>query len=141
MAVDLSEFPKGDMIRLPLGPVQSVSSIAYFDTNGASQTFGASNYRAHEDRFGPYVRLASGSAWPDTETRDDAVTVTYVAGYGDNPSDVPEPIRTAIAQVAAHLFENREATGTAELVKILIGAEELIAPYQAGHVRHGAPNG
>lgn len=139
-AADLPGFPKGDMIRLPLGPAQSITSITYFDSGGASQTFGANNYRLHEDRHGPFVRLASGSTWPDTETRDDAVTITWAAGYGDNPGDVPEPLRTAIALIAAHLFENREATATADLAELPLGAADLIAPYRRGPVR-GAADG
>lgn len=134
-SADLPAFPKGDMIRLPLGPAQSITSIDYFDTNGASQTLGAGNFRLHEDAFGPYVRRTAGATWPDTETRDDAVTVTWIAGFGDNPGDVPEPIRTAIAMLAAHLFENREATAPADLAEIPLGAADLIEPYRRGPVR------
>lgn len=39
------------------------------------------------------------------------VRVTYTAGYGDTASTVPYPIRQAIRQGVAHLYENREAGG------------------------------
>lgn len=37
--------------------------------------------------------------------------VTYVAGYGATASSVPYPIRRAILNATAHLYENREANG------------------------------
>lgn len=39
------------------------------------------------------------------------VRVTYVAGYGATADTVPYPIKQAILNAAAHLYENREAGG------------------------------
>ena len=39
------------------------------------------------------------------------VRVTYTAGYGADGSSVPYPIRRAILNATAHLYENREAGG------------------------------
>lgn len=39
------------------------------------------------------------------------VRITYTAGYGDNAIAVPYPIKQAILNGLAHLYENREAGG------------------------------
>jgi hypothetical protein len=44
-----------------------------------------------------------GTSWPTVVSRADAITVEFIAGYGDSGADVPEPIRTAIALGAGHL--------------------------------------
>jgi hypothetical protein len=43
------------------------------------------------------------SSWPSVTARADAVTIEFTAGYGDAGSDVPEPIRTAIALAVGHI--------------------------------------
>jgi uncharacterized phiE125 gp8 family phage protein len=130
-SVSLSGFPGGDIIRLPLGDAQSVTSITYFDSDGAGQTFGASNYRLHTDAFGPYIRLVDGKNWAGTDTRDDAVTVTWVAGYGPAASNVPQGIRQAMLLLIGHWYEGREAVtvGVAAAV-IPLGVQALLAPYR-----------
>jgi len=53
------------------------------------------------------------------------VRIEYVAGYGDNPSDVPGPIKDAILLYVAHSYGNRE--GESELPKAFYN---LIDPYR-----------
>lgn len=88
-------FPAGDQLRLALTPVQSVVSVTYFGSDGVSRDLDGSAYSLHSDFVGSYVRLASGRAWPSAADRDDAVKITYIAGYGENASSVPAEIRTA----------------------------------------------
>ena len=128
-AQSFSDFPVGRRLRLPLAPVQSISSITYQDADDVEQTFDASNYRLQTDALGPYVELKRGSSWPGTINRDDAVTVTFVAGYGDNAADVPGSIRDAMILMIGHLFENREATSPLTIKEIPWGAKTLLAPF------------
>lgn len=101
-------FPCGSIMRLPLGPVQTVS-IAYFDAAGAGQTFSAANYFVLTDSFGPLVHLADGAAWPATKTHPKAVTVTAVVGFGNNPGTVPAALRLCVLILAADLYQHRES--------------------------------
>lgn len=117
-------------MRLPLGPVQSVSSVAYFDNDNATQTADASSYRLHRDAIGDYI--VPVDSWPSTYSRDDAVTVEWVAGYGDTASSVPAPIRSAILLTASHLYENREDSIIGvQSMPIPMGAQHLVAPFCA----------
>ena len=51
------------------------------------------------------IYLKYNQLWPNTYDQWDAVTVTYVAGYGDNPEDVPAAARSAIQMLVRHRFD------------------------------------
>lgn len=105
----LRDFPAGDEpIRVPLPPLQSVSSVKYFDTNGTEQTIASANYIVDIASEPGRIALAPDKTWPGVQDRINAVTVEFIAGYGD-PSAVPERIKTAIKQLVGHWYENREA--------------------------------
>lgn len=96
-------------IILPRSPLQSVSSITYLDVDGTSQTLASSVYTVHADDLPGRITLNDGEVWPTTQngTRN-TVTITYIAGYGDAGSDVPETLRSAIRLLVGHMYENRE---------------------------------
>ncbi len=131
-ALSLGRFPAE--ISLPLPPCQSVTSIAYVDENGVAQTLDAANYTlVGAGGSGPASIVPSwGNAWPSTRDVPEAVTVTFVAGYGDDPLDVPEPIRTAIKMIVAHLYEHREAviSATGFVKELPLGVEDHLANFR-----------
>lgn len=105
----LDEFPDGEgIIKLPRPPLQSITSVQYVDTAGDSQTLDSSLYTA--DVYSEPGRLmpAYGQTWPSTRAVPNAVTVTYVAGYGDAWSNIPAQLRAALALIVADLYEHRE---------------------------------
>jgi len=83
-------------------PVQSISSVKYYDADNALQTVDAADYVLDpETNLAARVLLADGKSWPSTFRRPDAVIVRFVAGYGAGAA-VPAEIRLWIcAQVAA----------------------------------------
>lgn len=107
----LDGFPSGGTspIYLPRPPVQSITSIAYVDADGDSQTWAAANYQVDTAREPGRVLPVYGKVWPTTQPQTTpAVTVTYVAGYGDAASDVPEQTKHAIKLMLAHVWRNPE---------------------------------
>lgn len=123
-------FPRGRIIHLPRPPLQSVTSITYVDTDGATQTLAAESYRLDTDAVPGRVILARDGEWPATADEPDAVQVTYVAGYGDDGSAVPEEQRAAVLLFVGHLYESREAitVGTGPTFKLAYGPEYLLWP-------------
>jgi len=97
-------------IELPVGPIQSITSIGYTDGNGDAQTVDSGDTTLLDDRDPPLIVPAFGCSWPTARSQLDAVTVTLVAGYGTAGSSVPEKILHAIRFMVAELFRNREAT-------------------------------
>ena len=56
-----------------------------------------------------------------------AVTITFVAGYGA-ADQVPDEAKHAIKLILGHLYENREDVSTAPLRAIPQGARNLLWP-------------
>lgn len=126
-AYRLPKFPADRFIELPRPPLSSVTSIVYEDSDSVSQTLAASSYQV--DTYGEPGRVAlePSQSWPATEAdRLNAVTVTYVAGYGSAATDVPQEIRQAIMLLAGHWYENREHTSPEAPREIPYGIRPLV---------------
>lgn len=127
----MDEFPCADAIELPYGPITSVTSVAYLDADGTTQTWSSANYRVDSYSVPPRISLAYGISWPTTRGVSHSVTVTYVCGYGAAGSNVPAEIVHAIKLIVGHLYETREETSAGyELKEIPMGARALLAPYR-----------
>lgn len=123
----LRQFPSG-AIEFPHPPLQSITSIAYVDSAGASQTVEAADYTLDIDGVVGRVLPAYGKAWPAARGHVRDVTITYVAGYGAAGSNVPPKARSAMLLLIGHLSENREAVlAAARAQEIPLGPARLLA--------------
>lgn len=103
----LHAFPSGDRIDLQVvSPLSSVTSITYLDTAGDSQTLATSVYKIDVARRPAAIWLKYNQTWPDTYNEANAVTITYVAGYGSTAADVPETAKQAVLFLVRHRLEN-----------------------------------
>lgn len=91
-------------VRFDRQPVKSISSVTYYDAAGASQTLASSNYRLqHSTNAGALLEWVDDFTQPSLADRDDAVTITYIAGYTDIAS-VPAMAKYAIKLKLAEIF-------------------------------------
>lgn len=108
----LDMFPRFySTIRLPLWPAQSITSIAYIDSDGVTQTWAASKYKllnANTPSRPARIERAFGEVWPTTRDESEAVTITWVAGYGLRNA-VPHQIRHMIMILVADAFRHPES--------------------------------
>ena len=118
--------PNPGVISLSLGPVQSVSAIKYYDTDNNIQTATLSDFYVLGPSSRTTIKPKAGKSWPTTFTRDDAIKVEYVIGYGDAASDVPDSVRHALMMLVAHFYENRELSVDRAMAEIPFGFEALI---------------
>ncbi len=116
-------FPRSP-INIPLPPLQSIDSVKYIDSEGVLQTLAPSEYETDTAGFIGRLSLRDGKSWPSTKRTTNAVVVAFTAGYGDDPGNVPEPIRQGIKVAVAALYENREEA------KLPFAAESLLWPYR-----------
>ena len=86
-------------MRLSERPVDSVTSITYYNANNSQQTLSTDVYAFDESLR--EIRLKPDQSFPDSKDRWDAVTIRYVTGY----STVPETARHAMLLLIAHWFE------------------------------------
>ena len=129
----IDSFPNSTttVIELPGGNTQSVTSIAYLDTNGDSQTWASANYITDLTSQPGLIGLAFNIAWPSIREWSLPITITYVAGYGDAPADVPAELQAAIKLVASELHENREESVMGSTVtSVQWSAQRLAEAYR-----------
>lgn len=113
-------------ISLILGPVQAVTAVKYYDTDGVLQTDTLTNYEVFGTEFASTISPKTGFNWPTTQNRADAIRIEYTIGYGDATTDVPETLRHALLLLVGHWYDNRENTGFDELSNIPFGYEALL---------------
>lgn len=132
-ALTLDGFPRcGEVLYLPRNPVQEVSGITYLDANGDQQTLATTVYQVDTSSLVARVGLKHGKSWPTIQCGTwNAVTITFVAGYGSQAADVPAGLRAAIAMLAAHWFEHREPIVVGAIVaKIPFHFERVLMQYK-----------
>lgn len=120
----LDRFPPRE-VRIPLGPLMSVTSIKYDDPDGAEQTLDPSAYdvdRANEPGWALPV-----NGWPSTARAVNAVRVRFISGFGEQGSDVPEAIRLA---VILHVKTNYEPNEPAVREGYQRAIDALVTPFR-----------
>lgn len=101
----LDEFP--DTIYLPMGIIQSVTSIEYIpDGQSDFTTYDAANYVASTGVDDGRIKPVTN--WPEVETDiKDAVKVVFVAGYGATKSTKTKWAETAVLLKLTDLYYDR----------------------------------
>jgi len=105
-------------IVLERGPVVSLTSIAYTDTDDDPQS--VSGARLQGNRV--HAPLAG---WPAIAEYS-SVTVTYQAGYSTTPADLV----SAQLLLVGHWFANREAVSEGNMGEVPLSVEALCRPYR-----------
>lgn len=106
----VDRFPRGrEAMRLEKCPIQSVTSLKYFDLAGMQQTLvEGTDYEVDTDSEPGRIVPAVDATWPSTRRIPNAVEAVFDAGYGD-PKDVNLLAKAAIMLDVQHQFNNREA--------------------------------
>ena len=113
-----------DEIELPMQPVQSVSSVSYVDTDGATQAFANIQF----DRGGR-LKPSYSNVWPSTRKQYDAVTITYITGE-THAGNVQQDIKLAMLLWIGACDLNREDIAFTQISEIPNSAKDLLAPYR-----------
>lgn len=144
-----------DGVLLRNGPVRRIESVSYFDTDGVLQTLATDTWQAVPHNSEHVLSFYSAPPAPK-HGRKDAVSVTYVAGYGLLPetainvqgfpytlpivlgysngptqADVndrlPDTIRQAVYMLVGHWYENRESVTVGTINSpMALAAEDLL---------------
>ncbi|KKK75959.1 hypothetical protein LCGC14_2868480, partial [marine sediment metagenome] len=91
------------------------------------QTLDASVYDVDTTSTPGRITLAYNQSWPSIRGEHHAVEIIFVTGYGDAATDVPDRIIAAIKLMAAHLYENREATSGFNVNELPLAVESLLS--------------
>lgn len=127
----LDAWPIDSIISLPRGPVQSITSVKYIDSAGASQTVDSADYKLASAGIMQRLLPAYGKTWSTARDEIESIQVRYIAGYGDSGEDVPGPIREAILLTVGHWLEHQAAIESGvRITRIPYAVEHLLATYR-----------
>lgn len=108
----LDDWPQHDYIRLPRPPLQSVTSVEYYDTDGNSSTFSTDYYDVDTDSDPGRVVLKYGETWPSTTLQPmNPVKIIYVAGYEEYSGTV-DVTGKAVSWASGDKFNTEWHAGT-----------------------------
>jgi len=114
-----------DEFPLPRRPIQSITSIKYYDGDNVLTTLSSSVYQL--DTAKRMVRLAYNQSFPSTIGRWDDWKITYVAGYGTDGTYVPGVAKRAmLLHIGYHFDGNR---GDNDKASDMGQYEKLVARY------------
>lgn len=138
--VPYSAFNPGGQnhIEIPKPPLQSITSIKYYDGDGTLQTLSSSNYEIDPTAGSPFdphcqpyrVRPVFGQAWPTARAQRGAVVIEFVCGYGATYASVPAQLKAAMLLLVGEQFERREQAITGTINTVPLAAENLAWPYR-----------
>jgi uncharacterized phiE125 gp8 family phage protein len=92
----------GQIVGMPLRPIQSVTSVEYYDSSDNQQTLSTDVYDVDLQRRA--LRLRTNESWPTLAVRWDAVTVTYVVGYTSR-QQIPAIAKQAMLLMVGYYFD------------------------------------
>ena len=123
----LDDWPDNGVVKLPVSPLLSVTSIAAIDGHGASHDIGLAQFSSDKERlFVPRVVVGM----PGLQERG-GIEIDYVAGFGTDASDVPADLRQALLGLVAHWHEHRDAVIVAGSGAIVpTGFDRMVAAYK-----------
>lgn len=126
----VSDWWEWDCLKLPKPPLQSVTSVKYYDTTNTLTTLASSNYFVRTPADAPgYIEFDTDFSSPSTYERMFPITVRFVCGWS-TAALVPPTFKQAVYMLAAHYHEHREASIVGSISKelefavtALVGAE------------------
>ena len=112
-------------------PVDSITSVKYYDSDDSLQTLSSSNYILDATSKPARIGISVDGSLPNLSSRINAVEVKYTVGYGTASTDVPEGIRTAIILTVGNWYENRQSVITGRTATELpLSSQYLLDQYK-----------
>ena len=118
------ELPRPPMVQT--GTATAVTITDTPDAGASTTTLDATEYRVDRQATPGVCRPLYGKTWPSHLVDQNSTTVTWWAGYSNDGSGVPAPVKAAILLLVAHLWRNREAASEVTLQEIPFGVKQML---------------
>lgn len=118
----IDDWPPDFTLALLRPPLQSVTSVKYYDEDGVEATW--TDYVV--DARSQPGRIHFNSTPGTTLLETGGIVVRYVAGYGAAATDVPQRIIEAIKSLVAYRYENRWSVEVPKEIKEIFTGERVI---------------
>jgi uncharacterized phiE125 gp8 family phage protein len=118
--------PDIELPRPPMSLSNMTSVITYVTADGTTTTLPTNQYRMDSYSTPGAMRPLYSGSWPSHRVDQNAVSISWYAGYGDSGQAVPRQIRHAIMMMVNLWYERRVAADVAGLVETPLGVKTLL---------------
>lgn len=125
------------VIELPYGPVQSLLTFQYINTEGVLTAVAATDYVTLIQRYNAEVMPAYSKFFPTPRNEAGAVRLTYTAGYpiaAGSPTDytynIPPGLKIAMKLLIGNWYENRESTSDRPQHEVPMAVMQLLGQHR-----------
>ncbi len=127
----LDRWPRARSLNLPLRPVQSLTAVKVFDADDESEALTTAAFILDGTASPARLILSGRASLPLPGRAANGIEIDFVAGYGDAPADVPQPICQALLLLTAHWYENREPVEIGAAATVIPSpVSDLLSPYR-----------
>jgi len=127
---DLFQRGRAADVLLPRYPLSQIDEIRVFGLDGSPAVVNVADTFIVDTAQRPgRLVLKFGATWPIVLENATGIEIEYTAGYA-TAGIVPAPMRLAVMQMAAYMYEHRGDCAGEDAYK-KSGAKSLIAPYVA----------
>jgi len=133
LRLTLDVWPASGCIELLPAPVKTLDAVRVYKRDGSTLAIDPGSFTLDKNDAPARLGFRYGVlviAPPSPERFIGGIEIDITCGYGDEPEDVPEPLRQAIRMIVAQWYENRAIVGDGEVAVLPLGAPALIAPYR-----------
>ncbi len=135
----LDSFPyEFELPRPPMATSGTATAVVVTYTLGddSTATLSSTQYRVDRNATPGVVRQLRAGTWPGNLDDQNAVTVTWWAGYGASGTSVPAAIRHAILMLVGFWYDNRSTVLVGSISKQLeFAVESLLSSQKWGSYR------
>lgn len=111
--------------RVPIGPVQAITTIRLISALGAETIADAEDYRLQKEGHQSRI-VATGVSLPHLP-HNGSVEIGLEAGFGPGWDDIPADLRQSVLMLAAHHYEHRTGKDVGTFPS---GILALLEPYR-----------
>lgn len=127
-SIFLDRWPAGPIVELPAAPLAAIEKVRVYGEDDAASTLDPAHYYADTLMRQARLVLRRERWWPLPGRAANGIEIKVLAGYGEEPGDVPEGLRLAILRLVACWFENRGDDGLAP--RVPLGIDPLLQPFR-----------
>jgi uncharacterized phiE125 gp8 family phage protein len=122
-------WPHDGRIAVLPAPLQSIDTVRVYDDAGVAQTVDLQAFTLDTAAAAGVIVFVPWSA-PAPGRPFAGIELDVTVGFGDAPTDVPEPLRQALKLLVTHWYENRGVVASGAAAALPANLAALIAPYR-----------
>ena len=127
------ELPRPPMV---MSGTATAVTVTFTQEAGPTSTYSTAEYRVDRNATPGAILPIYGSTWSPHRQDDNAISVTWWAGYGASGTSVPAAIRHAILMLVGHWYEFRTSVLTGSISKeVEFGVKSLLDSQRWGSYR------